>query len=177
MSGNYEYRRIPDEGGLFTRHELQHLLKPHFWILAVLVLYLYIFDKTNSEATLQGTKSHLGPHERPQPRPRSKHIVAMVMSLGIPGLVWTEEYMVLSTWWRVAPKILFTWRPSLTPLRLQLLVLYPAWAMVSALCIAAVALVVTASVHITKVQLGWIEERKAKETEAAKAQTPADEKI
>ncbi|KAI0435903.1 hypothetical protein F4803DRAFT_544047 [Xylaria telfairii] len=159
MSSNHFSYECCNEGGLFTRHELQHLFKPHFWIAAALILYLYIFDKSNPGATSQVTKSRLAAYERPQPRSQAKQIGGLAMSLGILGLVWMGEYMILSIWWRVAPKVLFAWRPSLMPLRPRLLMLYPAWVVISALCIAAVALVVTASTHINQVQLGCISEK------------------
>ncbi|RYC58965.1 hypothetical protein CHU98_g7250 [Xylaria longipes] len=158
---NYECQTTPVECARLTSHEFEHLLKPHFWISAVLILYVVVVvSKASSEGAYQLflgalTKFRLG---RPRPRSRVTQIAALLVYLVILWLVWLEEYMVLDTEWRVARKVLAVWFPRPTPLRLRLLVLYPVWAVISALWVVVVGLTVAAGVYVTKVQLGCVKE-------------------
>ncbi|KAI0111098.1 hypothetical protein GGR51DRAFT_569179 [Nemania sp. FL0031] len=142
-----------------TRYEFEHLLKPHFWILAIIILY--IVDGASAEDSYQfilKKVAKLRPRSTgwPQPRSRVTQIGALLAYLGILWLVWIEASMVLSTDWRMARKVFVVWRPSLTPLRLRLLMLYPVWVMISAFCMAVIAFTLLAGVIIAKVHLTCI---------------------
>ncbi|KAI0909358.1 hypothetical protein F4823DRAFT_562911 [Ustulina deusta] len=88
----------------------------------------------------------------------SRAAAALLAHAAVLALVWAEEYMVLSTAWRVARKVFVAWRPRLRPLGLRLLVVYPAWAVGCSLCVAAAALTVAAGTAITKAQLDCVKE-------------------
>ncbi|KAI0478291.1 hypothetical protein F4859DRAFT_52495 [Xylaria cf. heliscus] len=151
---NYTCQRTPANCGALSSYETEHLLKPYFWVLALLILYY--FSATNRDDPHQLlAKLRLG---RPQPRSRATQFVALLVHMAILSLAWFEEYMVMSTWWRAAPRVLSVWRPSLTPVRLSLVVLYPLWAVVTGLCMAVVSLALTAGTRITQVQMGCVKE-------------------
>ncbi|KAJ8127796.1 hypothetical protein O1611_g5842 [Lasiodiplodia mahajangana] len=155
----YTCHKSCSDSPFLTRYEFEHLLKPNFWLLAVLILY--IVSKTDSEDPYQFVlkilaKLRPGSTGWPQPRSRVTQIVVLLAYLGILWLVWIEASMVLSTDWRMARKVFVVWRPSLTPWRLRLFMLYPVWVMISALCITVIALTLLAGAVIVKVQLGCI---------------------
>ncbi|KAI0401122.1 hypothetical protein F4802DRAFT_582010 [Xylaria palmicola] len=146
----------PDCAGL-TSYEFEHLLKPHFWILAAVIIYIAYETSSNDPyqlalgalAKLSGGSGSRWSH----PRSRAAQVGALVAYLGILWLGVVEASMVLSTDWRMMRKVLVVWRPRLMPLRSRLLVLYPVWGGISCLCIAVVAVTVMVGVFITKEQL------------------------
>ncbi|KAI0449234.1 hypothetical protein F5B21DRAFT_494984 [Xylaria acuta] len=166
-SVNYECHRIPvgECAAATTYYEFEHLLKPHFWIFAALILYFVVGNTTSSSSEdAYGAflrllaKLRLGPNGRPQPRARTTQIAALLAYVAILWLVWTEEYMVLSTEWRIARKVLAVLWPRPTPLRLRLLVLYPAWAVAFVVCVALMALTFFFGAGIIKAPLGCVRE-------------------
>ncbi|KAI1127263.1 hypothetical protein F5Y10DRAFT_293055 [Nemania abortiva] len=149
-----------DYAGL-TKYEFEHLIKPQFWILAVLILY--IVSETYSEDSYQLilrllAKLRPGSANWPQPRSRLTQIAALLVYLGILWLVWIEASMVLSTDWRMARKVFVVWQPRLTPWRLRLFILYPIWVIASALCITVIAATLLAGAIITKIQISCVTE-------------------
>ncbi|KAI0546400.1 hypothetical protein F4679DRAFT_412501 [Xylaria curta] len=152
-SVNYECRTVPVECGTLTKYKLEHLLKPQFWILSLVILYVMRSEDAYQLFLRVLAKLHLGPNERP--RSRYMQITKLLVYLGILWLVWLEEYMLLSTEWRVAREIFVVWRPSLAPLWFRLLALYPVWVVICVICVVVVVLTVAT---ITKFQLDIVKE-------------------
>ncbi|TGJ83247.1 hypothetical protein E0Z10_g5520 [Xylaria hypoxylon] len=158
---NYVCHKLPPDCFTFAKYELEHLLKPEFWILAALIFY--IVSNTYSEDAYQfilGILAKLRPSSfrGPQPRSRVTQIGALVAYLWILWLVWVEGYMVLSTDWRMMRKVFVVWRPSLPPSRLGLFVLYPVWAIICILCTMVVAFTVLFGFFISKIQIQCVTE-------------------
>ncbi|KAI0513090.1 hypothetical protein F5B22DRAFT_271463 [Xylaria bambusicola] len=161
---NYSYNCYyiaPTDCSTITKYDLEHLRKPHFWALAAIIIYvafnadaegpyrfaLRLMNQFRSSSTVQ-----LRPHSR------RTQIAALLLYLGMVWLVYIEATMVVITNWRMLHKVFVVWLPKLTPLRLYLLVLYPAWAMVAALCVAAVGVTVVAGISISSVTMKCIAE-------------------
>ncbi|KAI0411841.1 hypothetical protein F5X98DRAFT_383227 [Xylaria grammica] len=152
---NYVCHRSSSGFPSVTQHEFGHLLKPQFWILAVLIFYSV--RVTYSEGAHQIilrllTKLSPGSNRESLARARVTQIGALLASLGILWLVWIEAPMVLDTDRQMMRKVFVTWQPKLTPLRLRLLVLYPVWAIISIFCTVMVASTIIGGIMITKTQ-------------------------
>ncbi|KAJ3580132.1 hypothetical protein NPX13_g438 [Xylaria arbuscula] len=144
-----------------TKYDFEHLRKPHFWALAALIMYVvfnagaegpYRFALRLLNKLRPGSERELRPHSR------RTQIAALLMYLGILWLVWIEACMVLTTDWRMLHKVFVVWLPQPTPLRRQLLMLYPAWAFIAILCVAVVALTILVGTFITITQVKCVTE-------------------
>ncbi|KAI1741252.1 hypothetical protein F4680DRAFT_72371 [Xylaria scruposa] len=87
-SVNYECHPISVECGILARYKLEHLLKPQFWILAVVILYIMRSEDAYQLLRRILAKLHFGPNGRPQPRSRYTQITKLLVYLGILWLVW-----------------------------------------------------------------------------------------
>lgn len=139
-----------------TKYDLEHLRKPHFWALAVLVIYVAFNAEAEGPyrfALRLLNKLRLGSNAELEPRSRRTQVVALLMYLGMLWLIWVEVTMVIVTGWRMLRKIFVIWLPGLKPLRLYLLVLCPSWAAIAILCVELVVLTILAGISITITQV------------------------
>ncbi|KAF2967532.1 hypothetical protein GQX73_g6029 [Xylaria multiplex] len=144
----------------WSKYDFERLLDLRSWIIFGLIAYSFQLVSTGDPyQRILGLLAIISPGSARALQPRSKltRTCALLVYLGILRLVWIWTPVMLSEDWQMMRAAFVEWRPSLTPLRSGLVVLYPMWMVMciyrvvyAIATIASVVLVTTTQIRCIK---------------------------